>query len=445
MVALKVVDDSSQSSDVSNIVVVSFRRLTTTTTSTTTTTTTISPSSTSVTAPKGNDSFISVGPIKLTLIWLILIIIAAVIVTTLIFICVLCIVLRCKKPRDRNSSLGDIELQDPTSIAAAKSDDLKPKDNIYENAQFVSIDTSRDKPHVTSYYKKRPEPIGLSDTSHVERKPAGAGKLISRQMSPVSPAKANSRASGSYATTIEPAPELSRTTPTHISGDFTKRIGPEGSVSEAPAPTNPRTPTRTPIPSPAVTPARAHPPNPSGTYAKAPPLPSSYDNATDRPPDVQGARAKTPPATLPKPTHTNAITPPPDQSGIYANWPPTSPHARARAPAQNPIGTHQRTVTPPPENDASSDESTYDDGQTRNRTHEGTMSAGSDTDSLYDDVHTLHNNHPDAVSRISSCSSDYQDVAPTPGTTPGCVRRTPIGAENVADTPSSTTGIPGLT
>ena len=248
MVALKVVDDSSQSSDVSNIVVVSFRRLTTTTTSTTTTTTTISPSSTSVTAPKGNDSFLSVGPIKLTLIWFILIIIAAVIVTTLIFICVLCIVLRCKKPRDRNSSLGDIELQDPTSIAAAKSDDLKPKDNIYENAQFVSIDTSRDKPHVTSYYKKRPEPIGLSDTSHVERKPAGAGKLISRQMSPVSPATANSRASGSYATTIEPAPELSRTTPTHISGDFTKRIGPEGSVSEAPAPTNPRTPTRTPIP-----------------------------------------------------------------------------------------------------------------------------------------------------------------------------------------------------
>ena len=419
MVALKVVDDWSQSSDVSNIVVVNFRRPPTTTTTMTTTTTTTTPVTSTTPTRTIGQSLSNGGTFSVTLVQLVVIISVAVGITILIFLCVLCLILRCKRTargQNQDSSLANIELQTPTGTTG-RTYDVIPRDNDYTNSHDTSSRAPRARPPVPP----RPDPVGLCDPRHV-----GVEKRISRRfLRPFSQLMAKRRQSGSYTKTIEPASDFTRSTSNYPptsgisaeSQDFGSRIDPEGGCI-------PGTPTnagrvasnpsgisdRTPPPYPVGTTGRMPPPNPVGTTYRMPPPNPVGTTYGMPPPNAVGTTYRMPP---PNPVGTTYGMPPPNAVGTTYRMPPPNPVGTTyrmpppnpvgttyRMPPPNPIGTTDRTPPPYPVGTTDRIPQPHPNG-TNARTLTPTPEGGESSDD-YDD-----NEYP----WQRSSGSDYQDVA----------------------------------
>ena len=168
MVALKVFDDVGHSSDLSNIVIVNFQRHKTTTTDATTPLKPVTSATTTV-VPTSSEKH----GLKFSLVQLIVIICAAVAVTTLIFVCVLCFVLRCKRTASghhRQSSNSDVELRgasDESSITTDVNRRSEPDGQVGKQYDDAEKRISRRMIHRFSRFVRNNRPSGVYETTIV--------------------------------------------------------------------------------------------------------------------------------------------------------------------------------------------------------------------------------------------------------------------------------------
>ena len=385
MVALKVFDDVGHSSDLSNIVIINFQREKTTTNPPATTPLPPLASATTIVVSTSSEKH----SLKLSLVQLILIICAAVAVPTLLFVCILCLVLRCKKSaRGHHHQSSDVELR-----GAAEESGIKP-------------DVTR-----------RPEPDG-----QVSNKYDDVEKRISRRMiNRFSRFVRNNRPSGVYETTIVSASDSGQVTsdnqpPAGISNDFADRIGPEGCFPATsylrPVRHYARSPSHNPVEQSHVAGTHTTEPN-ARTFVQNPV--GSLDRIT--PPQPVGYNDR-------------MFTPNPE-----GNVDRTKQHhpigTDARTFATNPVRTIDRLIVPHPT------------GNTRARTFDRTPALSfAGVEAIPENNSTSSDDYDDVVvARRSSSGSDYQDNVVAPSASLG-ERKPPVGADKDTDNPESPPQIP---
>ena len=387
VVALKVFDDVGYSSDLSNIVIVNFQQQTTTPNPPSDATTPLTPLTSATTIVVSTSS--EKHSLKLSLVQLILIICAAVAVTTLIFIGILCLVLQCKRSaRGHHRQSSDVELRGTSEESGIK-------------------------PDVT----RRPEPDGQVGNKYDDVEKRISCRMINR----FSRFVRNNRPSGVYETTIVSADMMTSDDqpPAGITDDFTNRIGPEGCFPGAP------------------------PLRPVKRYARSP----------AHIPVVQVARTPAPHAMEPNERkfvqnpveNIDRITPPQPVGYNDRMFTPNPEGNVDRTKQQHPVGTDTRTVATNPVRTIDRLIAPHPTGNTHARTFDRNPALSlTGVEEIPENDSTSSDDYDDVVvARRSSSGSDYQDnvIAPTTSDSLG-ERKPPVGADKDTDTPESPPQIP---